>query len=284
MSKKSIALTVILLAGITWNLAVFYVDRELQRRSYPDVYDDCHKVWSSRGLYRDKSEQNSVTAFQRAFDRGASGAEVDFHYDVAMDRFVISHDHPRKGPDGRFVYPEKEGGLLTLESLLQRVGEGHAFWLDYKNLDKLSVKETEQAIRRLQAITAGDAALRGRLYIEGSNPLRLSMYTDAGFKTILGIHPLPESNPVASIVVNAYKIAYTFMNITGIALAYGAVENPIYGKATRKRLGPVPIFLFHVPDDAALLRSLMGEANVRALLVGRDVSIDRFAVNACKAP
>ena len=185
-----------------------------------------------------------------------------------------------KRNDGTLIYTKKDGKLLTMEKLLQTVGEGHYFWLDYKNLDKLSDKETQAGIERLLSITQG--SIRNRIYIEGSNPLRLSMYTDAGFKTILGIHPLRESNPFSLIVINAFKIVYYFTNISGIALPYGSKDDPIYGEETAKSLASIPVFLFHVPDDKELLYKLVDKKSVRVILVGRDLSINRFDINACK--
>ncbi len=280
MSKSRISVALIALAVIVWNLTVYYVDTQLEKRNHDNVYNSCHKIWTSRGLYNSHKERNSITSFQRAFEHGTSGAEVDFHYDVKMDRFIISHGHPKKDTEGNFVYPKKDGKILTLESLFQAVGKGHYFWLDYKNLEKLSVKETEAAIERLLSITGKDS-IRDRLYIEASNPLRLAIYTEAGFKTILGIHPLPENNVFSSLVVNAYKIAYSFKNITALAMPYGSIEKPVYGKETEKRLLTVPIFLFHVPDNVDLLNSLVHTNSVRTLLVGRDKSIDRFHINNC---
>jgi len=280
MSKKQIVLAAVLLIVIAWNAAVYVADRQLEERSNAGVYDSCHKVWSSRGLYDSKEESNSLTAFRRAFEKGAHGVEVDFSYDVASDRFIIGHGHPKIGPDGKPVYTEKEGGLFTLETLFKEAGEEHAFWLDFKNLDHLSTEETRKAIRRLETIAA-DGNVHDRLYIEGSNPLRLSMYTDAGFKTILGIFPLPDANPVASVVISAYKLLYTAFNITGIGMNYGTVDRPIYAERTQKQLGHIPVFVFHIPDDPALLQNLVHDPDVRVMLVGRDVSIDRFAVTAC---
>ena len=266
---------------IAWNLTVAYVDKQLTDNNDDSVYASCHKVWSARGLYTTHSEQNSIVSIQRAFTEGALGVEVDLYYDVKMDRFIISHDKPVEDKEGNLVYAEKNGKLLTLDVLLQAVGKGHYFWLDYKNLDKLSVQESEYAIKRLLHITSR-GVLRKSLYIEGSNPFRLSMYTDAGFKTILGIHPLRESSFLSSIVINGYKIGYYFSNITGVALAYGAIGDPIYGEETEKSIGSIPSFLFHVPDDEALLHKLVDKSAVRVLLVGRDVSINCFDINSCE--
>lgn len=281
MNKKSIGIILMVVIVITWNLTVAYVDKQLKNNNDNSVYDSCHKVWAARGLYTTHNEQNSIVSMQRAFTEGALGVEVDLYYDVKTDRFIISHDKPVKDKEGNLIYTEKNGKLLTLEQLLKSVGEGHHFWLDYKNLDKLNVQESEHAIKRLLQITS-KGLFRESLYIEGSNPFRLSMYTDAGFKTIMGIHPLRESSLFSSIVINGYKMGYYFSNITGVALAYGAIEDPIYGEETEKSLGAIPLFLFHVPDDKALLHTLVAKRDVRVLLVGRDVSINRFDINNCE--
>ncbi|MDA3947322.1 MAG: hypothetical protein PF439_11655, partial [Helicobacteraceae bacterium] len=176
---------------------------------------------------------------------------------------------------------KKDGKILTWEALFKAAGEGQYFWLDYKNLEHLTAAETKEAIKRLLFITE-EGSIRERLYIEASNPLALSKYTDAGFKTILGIHPLPEQNLAASIVINAYKIGYYFNNITALAMAYGSVENPIYGHNTEKSLASIPVFLFHVPDNVSLLQDLADKSNVKVILAGRDKSINRFQINNCK--
>ncbi len=283
MNKKSISIILLAVTVIAWKLTVAYIDKQLQEHSDDSVYASCHKVWAARGLYKTHSEQNSIVSMQRAFTEGALGVEVDLYYDVKMDRFIISHDKPVKDSEGNLSYSKKNGKLLTLENVLQTVGERHYFWLDYKNLDKLSVLESEHAIERLLSITR-ESELRKSLYIEGSNPFRLSLYTDAGFKTILGIHPLRESSLFSSIVINGYKMGYYFNHITGVALAYGSIDDPIYGLETEKSLVSIPVFLFHVPDDNELLHTLVSKRSVCVLLVGRDISINRFDINSCKQP
>ncbi len=280
---KKIVLGIVILLVIIYNVTIMYIDAHMHEKlQHSDVYDNCHKIWAARGLYEMRSEQNTVIAMNRAFSLGARGAEVDFHYDVDMNRFIISHDHPKKGSDGKLIYTKKEGSLLTLEEFLKAVGKGHYFWLDYKNLGKLSKEQTKVAIARLLEITDFDST-RERLYIEGSNPLLVSMYTDAGFKTILGIHPLPGSNLFSSIVINGYKIAYFFKNITALAMPYGKkVNDPIYDSDAQESLKGVPVFIFHTPDDESVLHSLMSKNDVRVVLVGKDLSINRYAIDACE--
>ena len=277
---KGIAVVSVLMV-FAWNLLLYYVDSQLAQRAYPDVYDNCNKIWSSRGLYKSHDERNSISSFRRAFEHGTVGAEVDFSYDSKMNRFVVGHGHPKKDAQGNYMYAKKDGIILTLEKLFEAVGEGHYFWLDYKNLEHLSSEETATAIKRLQEITK-DSDLRDRLYIEASNPLALSIYTKAGFKSILGIHPLSEVNPFSSIVVSAYKVAYYFNDITVIAMPYGKVEKPVYGSATAEAFMTIPRFLFHVPDEHAVLQKLLEDKEVRVLLVGRDISVDRFSESACE--
>lgn len=244
------------------------------------VWDSCHKIWSPRGLYRERGEQNSVEAFRRAFSAGARGAEVDVHYDVSSDRFVVAHDHPVEDEAGRLVYTRAGGRLLTLEELFAAVGDEHSFWIDFKNLDRLSAAETGRAIARLLRLTEA-GGLRDRCYVEGSNPLRLADYGDAGLRTILGIHPPPESRWYSSAVLDAYTVALWLSRASGVALAYGPKDDPQYGEEAARRLGRVPVFLFHVPDDRELLEDLVGRPEVRVVLVGKGVSTDRFAITAC---
>ena len=121
-----------------------------------------------------------------------------------------------------------------------------------------------------------------RVYIEGSNPYYLSSYTQAGFKTILGIHPLPEQNWLANLSVNVYKVAYYFSDITVLAMPYGALDNPKYSEQAAKSLSSIPMFLFHVPIDMTLFASLLKNDNVRVFLAGRDMSVNYFDMTACE--
>jgi len=281
MKKSKIALFVVLFLVVLFNLTVAYMDRNMKERKHEDVYESCHKIWSARGLYNNHAQQNTLTSMKRAFAQGTMGAEVDLFYDVKMHKFIITHAGPTKGKNGELKYIEKEGEVLTLEKFLRVLGKDHYFWLDYKNHGRLNKKESFEAIARLEEITKG-TSMKERLYIEGSNPILLSLYTDAGFKTIFGIHPHAEDNIFSSIVLNAYKIGYFFYNITAVAMPYGSIEKPIYADKAEKILKDIPVFLFHVPDDETLLNSLIRRKEVRVLLAGRDISTDRSSINLCE--
>jgi glycerophosphoryl diester phosphodiesterase len=253
----------------------------MQTQQPRKAYNDCHKIWSSRGLYNSHKEQNSLASFSRAFQSGFNGVEVDFYYDNTLDKFVISHNKPKKGKDGQLHYTLKDGVLLTLNELLKKEGKGHYFWLDFKNLDRLSTEQTHAAIARLKKITKENPSLKKRVYIEGSTPNNLEIYTDAGFNTLFAFQPLKADSIFSSISSNIYKIAYYFFNVTAVALPYGPLENPKYSLQTQKNLKGIPTFLFHVPDDEKLLKELLKHKDVRVMLVGRDKSIDRSSLTNC---
>ena len=281
-NKKRLFLLLLIFIVLAYNLTVFYVDNELKKRDYSSVYNSCHKVWAARGLYNTRSEQNTPQAMMRAFSLGANGAEVDVHYDLKMKKFIVSHNHPTKDKNGELVYTKKNGKLLSLEEFLKAVGKDHYFWLDFKNLGQFDNEQTDQIINRLEHVTRFDN-VKERLYIEGSNPLLMTRYTNAGFKTILGIHPLPESSFVSSFVVNVYKLGYFFNNITVIAMPYGKLDDPTFGPDTIKSLEHIPSFIFHVPPDDRLVRDLVNTQNVRVVLVGKDLSINRYSIDTCSS-
>ena len=105
MNKKTIFLIIVLLIIGTYNVLIAHIDKQLQSKDYSvGIYKNCHKVWAARGLYNNRSEQNTPEAMKRAFSLGANGAEVDIHYDIKLKQFIVSHDHPVKGANGELVY------------------------------------------------------------------------------------------------------------------------------------------------------------------------------------
>lgn len=282
IKKVTITFSVLFIAlMVFYNVISLYVDKNIAKNQYSNIYDNCHKVWSARGFYKNHAEQNSISSFSKAFSLGSVGAEVDLYFDVKTKRFIVSHDRPKKLANGELLYTEKEGSILTLNKLLTSVGKDHYFWIDYKNLDRLNDVETMSALERLSEITKFDA-IKSRIYLEGSNPFILSKYTDAGFKTILGIHTPTESSLLASFALNVFKMVYYFNNITAFAMSYGLQEDPQFGDKAQKTLIGLPVFLFHVPDDESLINNLMEKEEVRALLAGRDLSLNRAGLSICR--
>jgi len=278
-SKLLWTLILIVIASIA---TVSYTESKLQKRDFSEAYSSCHKIWSARGVYgNDGIEQNSLRSFQQGFGAGALGVEIDLHYDVKMKKFIISHDYPIRTESGELIYTKKEGRLLTLEEVFKKFSTKYYFWMDYKNLGKISSQETKEAIARLLEITQKNS-LRERIYIEGTHPLKLAEYTDAGFKTIFDIQPLPQSSFTTKVVLELYKAFYARGGFTVLGMHYGKIDNPTYGDKIKKILGDIPVFLYHVPDDSALLGQLLENEQIRVMLVGRDINLNRFDRNRCK--
>ena len=280
MARK-IALFLCVLVASIYGLNAF-VESKLAKLTHDDIYNDCHKVWSARGVYNSKAEENTLLSIGRAADAGAKGVEVDFFYYPADDRFYVSHGKVRRDDKGNFI----NGEPLTLEPLFAEESELH-YWLDYKNVGRMSDEETQKAIARLTKISQVNN-IKERLYIEGSNPLVLGEYTRAGFKTILAMDLLPMENPLSEYLINLYKMVYYFSDISGVASRHGALSSHSYNAADTHydpsiagQLSGIPYFLFHTPDNAETLEALANDPTVRVMLVGRDDSINRFDLSAC---
>ena len=281
MLKSKLLWTVVLFISL-YVITIFYTEFKLEKKDFTKTYSSCHKIWSARGLYDGKSiKQNSLDSLDKAFSLGAMGAEIDLHYDVKMKKFIISHDHPKKGTNGELIYTQKDGKLLTLEEVFKKFNKNYYFWLDYKNLGKLNAKETSDAIYRLQYITK-DNNIKSRVYIEGTHPFKLAEYTKKGFNTIFDIQPLSDSSLSTTLVLNLYKAFFARGDFTVIAMHYGAENNPTYGKNTMELLGDIPLFLYHIPDNKEILNRLLDNPQVRVMLVGRDINLNRFNMTHCK--
>lgn len=249
----------------------YYVDQQLAKKDFSDSYNDCHKVWTARGLYGDGIDQNSIESISTAFEQGAMGVEVDIRYDIELNDFIVSHDYP---------YNKKNGKILPLSELFDATGDDHYFWLDYKGLRRLDESQTREAIQRLFAISAKNG-LSQRIYVEGEAPVNIFRYRKAGFHTIYDTHPLSDSNFFTPFVITLYKMIFYFGDHSVMGMEYGEIDNPVYGTTTRKLLSNVPVFLYHLPVSEALVDEMLALEKVRAFIVGNNQSVNFHHKNNC---
>jgi len=255
-----------------------YVDRRLQDRSWADAYDDCYKIWATRGLVlagpeiRPDGKQNSIESIQLAFDRGARGSEVDVLFDTEMGQFIVSHDVP---------YNLKNGQLLTLEALFEATRGSAYYWIDFKKIRKLSDAGLAASVAEMERL-ADKFDIKQWIYIEGEAPFSLAAYRDAGFHTIYDIHPRVDRNPLTPAIIKLYKMVFYFGDFTVMAMNYGAIGDPKYGPRTQELLAGIPVFIYHIDDDIEALQKLVRMRAVRVILVG-DHNIDHYDLNACPA-
>ncbi len=244
-------------------ILVYYVDYRLARKDFSYAYSDSRKVWTARGIYGDGVDENSIQSIGHAFSKGAMGVEVDVFYDVEMKDYIVSHGYP---------YQLKNGKILPLSELFNALGEGHFFWLDFKKLRRLKGQQVKDAVRRLKDISElGN--LQKRIYVEGENPTNLVAFRRAGFHTIFDTHPAPDESLFAPFMLSVYRMFYYFGDHTVMGMEYGELKNPTYGENARKRLGRVPVFLYHVPVDEVLVDELLKMPSVRAFIVGNNQSV-----------
>jgi len=264
-------LALIILLILTIYLLAKYVDFKLARKDLSDVYNDCHKVWTARGIYGQGVDENSIQSIGHAFAEGALGVEVDVFYDVALDDYIVSHNIP---------YELKNGRILPLRELFDALGDGHYFWLDFKKLRKLTRPQAQKAVQRLQQISQRNQ-LHQRIYVEGETPINLALFRKAGFHTIFDTHPEPSGSMLAAVMITLYKLFFYFGEHSVMGMEYGDLERPVYGHETRQRLGRLPVFLYHVPVDEVLVDELLKIEMVRAFIVGNNQSVNFYHKNAC---
>lgn len=199
------------------------------------MFDGCHKAWAHRG-HTAEAVENTLASVQAAFGRQASGVEVDILYDVPGDQFIVSHDRP---------YQRTGGELLTLDALLQEMGDQGYFWLDAKDLGKLMPWDARRAVARLAA-TISQHQLQDRVLVESRNPLYLSWLSARGIHTSFMISPNDKKYSPLVFRANLYamKWAYTLGPFSAFSMS-----DRRFTPATRQALGDqVPVLLSIVVD------------------------------------
>ena len=254
----------------------FYVNHQLNKRSYVEAYNNCNKIWATRGLvenstFNNAKDGNTIKSLQHGFASGAVGSEVDLFFDPEMQKFIISHDFP---------YNKKNGELLTLETLLNNLSGDNYLWLDFKKLRKLDNESVNNAVTRLQIISKKNH-WKDRIFIEGADPVNLGKFRDGGFKTLFDVHPLPDSEPFTTFVLTIYKAAFYFGDFTVMSMKNGELDNPVYGSDAKKELGNIPMFIYHIPDDPTLLKELLNSDSVRVMIM-QDHTLNRFDKSDCQ--
>jgi len=247
------------------------LNRAIENTDFSQAYSQCKKIWSARGYVGEGEQQNSIESISRAMNLGAQGVEIDMFYDVNMDRFIVSHNYP---------YRKKNGKLLTFEKVLESVPSLGFVWMDFKKLRLLDSTQVTAAVKRLEMLV--DAFNnRGKIYIEGSDPINLRYFVKAGFNTIFDIQPLPSSYFVSKFMLNMYKLVYLFGGYTVIALQYEEEGIYKYDEVMAQRLGKIPVFTYHVLNTDEDIDRLLKAETVKVFLVGRGISVNHYNRTVC---
>ena len=251
----------LLLLGLLLSLSdVLYQRAVAQASAFP--FSACNKVWGHRG-HAAIGAENSLQSVQDAFGRGAAGVEIDILFDGELGDFVVSHNRP---------YTLFDGKPLLLETVLSHSTRTGHFWLDAKDLSKLSPLTAYKATQRLATLIQR-YQLAERAFVESSHALYLSWLADQGIYTSYAVSPNDKkySAPVYKLNAALMKLGYTFARAGAISMNASR-----YTPVTATTFGEVAVLLSTVNDTRALqLLSAIPEVKV---ILSDD---DHFATTAC---
>ncbi len=247
-------------ASLPWLLAVTaFVGLEVAYRlPHPVFYTGCPKIWGHRGHPEPPDiPENSIASFQRAFDLGAPGVEMDVAYLRESRTFVI------RRPDR--TYPQH----LTLEEVFAAVGARGYFWLDIKTIRELTPEEAQQAARDLRALV-DRFGLRDRVIVESEDPHNLRYFAREGLHTSYWIFNIDETEFPSS----AWQLFWTLQKIRWHYIRGGfsaiSMDRRFYTPQVARALKGARIHLFTV-NDPATLRDLAQREEVRVILTDTDL-------------
>jgi hypothetical protein len=225
-------------------------------------YDGCNKVWGHRGYFKDH-ESNSLPGIRQAFDLGAQGVELDVHYDVESDRFIVSHDYPYKLKDGR---------LLLLENVFRESGERGYFWLDFKNLRRLKRKDAKKAAKNLVSMLENHN-LNSKVIVESKSFQNLSIFSRVGLHTSYWISINRHDNAfLAKIKVFGHKARFLYGKFSAVSLNYLN-----FTPYVQESFSGIPVHIFTLNRKSDVLKYLLRN-NIKVILSDENY----FSLNACE--
>lgn len=248
----ALALPWLLAAGAFMGMEVAY------RMPHPVFYTGCPKIWGHRGHPEPPDiPENTIASFQRAFDLGAPGVEMDVAYLREKRQFVI------RRPDRE--YPQH----LTLEEVFAAVGTRGYFWLDLKTIRELTPEEAQQAARDLRDLV-DRFGLRDRVIVESEDPHNLRYFAREGLHTSYWIFNIDETEFPSS----SWQLFWTLQKIRWHYIRGGfsaiSMDRRFYTPQVARALKGARIHLFTV-NDPATLRDLAQREEVRVILTDTDL-------------
>lgn len=210
----------------------------------------CQQVWAHRGLTTIEQE-NSISAFSSAFKHGATGVELDVHFHSESFQFIVSHDP---------VIDVVNSEVLTLEEVFTEFGDGHFYWLDFKNLYQLNPNERSRALEKLELLSQ-TVVSKSELLVESVDDRALSSFTQQGFQTSYWI-ALPNDLSQLSYLIHTFKIKVKYLLGQFTMISTDIVN---YSSRFQIQLPTIPTLLFTV-NDSATISSLFEKNNVRVVL------------------
>jgi len=229
---------------------VLYVNISFSRLRVTPFYDDCVKVWSHAGHSREY-EINSLPGYRQALDLGAGGVELDVHYDLGTDRFIVSHDFP---------YQKRDGRLLELEEVMDELAGRGYFWLDFKNLKRMKINEAEKAARRLSDLIQR-YKLNNRVIVESKNALNLAVFSRAGIPSSYWVNVNRNKEGLETkLRVFSFKAMFLYGRFSAVSM-----DHRNYTPYLQEAFKNLPVHLFTINSEEEILEHMYRE-NVKVIL------------------
>lgn len=205
-------------------------------------------VWSHRGLTKDSNfEQNSIESIKNAIKYDAKGVELDVYFDENTSDFIVSHDYPYQKPNGK---------ILLLDSVFKQFSNIN-YWLDFKNLNKISLKEIHRSIEKLESLIERSKVHKKNILIESTSLKKLKLYTQNNFRTSLWI--TPTDNTKQHFTTLKYFIYYNLGYFSSISLEYKSYNHIEILNSL------IPINLWTI-NDSKIIDQFISNKNVKIIL------------------
>jgi len=251
--KKKFFLSVVSVISIAVIL-ILYVNFKVSNKGN-SFNGRSNNIWAHRGLVDSgNGEPNSIESIKIAIDLNINGVELDVFYDVKLDDFIVSHDYP---------YNYKNGSILLLDSVFSKFNS-ISYWLDFKNLEKLSPKEVILSNNKLNFLIHKNKISKKKLLIESVSVSNLSFYAKGGYYTSWWV--LPQKSKYLSILRNYnYKIKYIFNKYSSLSMPHK------YYERIKTSTGDIPVNLFTV-NDSLLIQKFIKDKKVQIILTDKTYS------------
>lgn len=220
----------------------------------------CQQIWAHRGLTT-KAEENSLEAFQAAINQGARGIELDVFFNSEKDQFIVSHDPVTDSSSIESTSEDTTNSKrLVLETVFQSFGNQTYYWLDFKNLYQLSIKERQQALDKLEALSINHVH-KSQIIVESIGVHTLQSFTQANFITSYWV-TLTSDFDSLTYAIHAFKIKIKYL-----LGQFSAISTDIDNFSTQFQMHfpTIPTLLFTLNQESQIL-TLADKSNVKVIL------------------
>lgn len=209
------------------------------------------KVWGHRGIGPGPDE-NTLVAFEKAFEAGAGGVELDLFYCPEKNNFFVTHDYPAAG---------FKDGDLCLESVFTRTAHKGYFWLDFKNIRSLGNQDLKKAHKLLlEKLDKYD--LKKKVLVEAPGPtVNLRIFKNSGLATAFTFFP----NLDKGFFYYNFQIFRAKLYFLMGSFDFLSVARDLYTPDLKNEFSGFTFFVY-VVNEPEVARSLINDKSIAVIL------------------